>query len=74
MHAARAIVAYAPTGGPNMKMEDITVEAVKEDELMVELIATGVCHTDIFFAMLPEQLFPYPKVFGHEGECIKELK
>jgi Zn-dependent alcohol dehydrogenase len=71
MHSAKAIVAFPPAGGPNLKMEDVAVQAIKDDELMVEIVATGVCHLDAFFAMLPEQVFPYPKVFGHEGKSFR---
>lgn len=66
--SGRAIVAYAPINGqPNWKLEDVTVRQLKSNELLVRMVATGVCHTDLLFATLPEENGPYPKVLGHEG-------
>lgn len=48
------------------KLESIELDALREDEALVEIHATGVCHTDLTCAagILPAQ---FPKVFGHEG-------
>lgn len=52
-----------------MKLEEVTLaRQVEADEILVRMVATGVCHTDILYAMAPaEALGPYPKVLGHEG-------
>ena len=42
----RAVVAFAP--GKPLKIEIVRLEGPKEGEVMVELKATGVCHTDEF--------------------------
>jgi Zn-dependent alcohol dehydrogenase len=41
---------------------DLLTRAPHEDEFLVEMIATGVCHTDISgYGGI------YPRVLGHEG-------
>lgn len=54
------------TGG-RFTMETIKLDAIRADEALVEIHATGVCHTDLSCAagILPAQT---PAVFGHEGE------
>jgi Zn-dependent alcohol dehydrogenase len=69
-HSARAIMAHPPTGGVNWKMNNVTVQAIKDDELLVEMVATGICHTDIYFSMLPKERGLYPRVLGHEGTSV----
>ncbi|EON69255.1 hypothetical protein W97_08415, partial [Coniosporium apollinis CBS 100218] len=50
------------------KLEDVSVRPIKDDELLVQIIASGLCHTDVHFENLkdgPGVL--YPRVLGHEG-------
>jgi len=67
--SARAIVAHEPKDGkPNLAMENVVPRDLQADELLVKVVATGVCHTDLVFALYPEELGgPFPKVLGHEG-------
>jgi Zn-dependent alcohol dehydrogenase len=48
------------------KLETIKLDALRPDEALVEIHASGICHTDLTCAagILPAQ---FPKVFGHEG-------
>jgi aryl-alcohol dehydrogenase len=52
-------------------IETLDIEAPRNDEIRVRLIATGVCHTDISMMSRP---FPIDKpiVLGHEGAGIVE--
>ena len=52
-------------------VEDVRIEAPRADEVLVRIVAVGVCHTD---AIMRDQYFPYPLpgVFGHEGSGIVE--
>jgi Alcohol dehydrogenase GroES-like domain len=45
----------------------IKIDAIRAEEVLVEIHATGVCHTDLSYAagIRPAQT---PAVFGHEGE------
>jgi S-(hydroxymethyl)glutathione dehydrogenase/alcohol dehydrogenase len=64
----RAAVAYEP--GKPLVVEDVEVEGPHEGEALVEIHATGVCHTDEFTrsGQDPEGLFPV--IFGHEGAGV----
>ena len=66
----QAIVAYPPTnpGAPNLKLEDVSIQELKDDEVLVKMVASGICHTDIAVGCVPEGYMNYPKVLGHEGE------
>jgi S-(hydroxymethyl)glutathione dehydrogenase/alcohol dehydrogenase len=61
----RAAVARAP--GEPLSLEEVDLEGPREGEVMVEIKATGVCHTDAFTlsGSDPEGLFP--SILGHEG-------
>ena len=64
----RAAVAYA--AGKPLVIETVDLEGPRAGEVLVELKATGVCHTDEFTrsGADPEGLFP--AIFGHEGAGI----
>ena len=51
-------------------MEDVTVRDPREGELLIEMVASGLCHTDILVGNIPSGAAPiafYPRVLGHEG-------
>ncbi|HVU22372.1 MAG TPA: S-(hydroxymethyl)glutathione dehydrogenase/class III alcohol dehydrogenase [Rhizomicrobium sp.] len=64
----RAAVAYK--AGDPLVVETVDLEGPKEGEVLVEIKATGICHTDEFTrsGADPEGLFP--AIFGHEGAGI----
>src|SRR4051795_4137800 len=64
----RAAVAYEP--GKPLVIEEVDLDGPKTGEVLVEIKATGVCHTDEFTrsGADPEGLFPV--IFGHEGAGI----
>ena len=64
----QAAVAYA--AGKPLEIEEIDLEGPKDGEVLVELRATGVCHTDAYTlsGADPEGLFP--SVLGHEGAGV----
>jgi S-(hydroxymethyl)glutathione dehydrogenase/alcohol dehydrogenase len=64
----RAAVAWAP--GKPLEVATVNLEGPKAGEVLVEIHATGVCHTDEFTrsGADPEGLFP--AIFGHEGAGI----
>lgn len=51
--------------GP-FKIESIQLEDPREDEVLIKIAGTGVCHTDL---VVRDQYFPtpLPAVLGHEG-------
>lgn len=54
-----------------LKVESLKLKAPREDEVVVKLVASGVCHSDLSVvqAKLP---VPPPVVLGHEGAGIVE--
>lgn len=57
-------------GGP-LTLETLELEEPRDDEILVRVVATGVCHTDVVVrdGLLPT---PHPVVLGHEGAGIVE--
>ncbi len=55
-----------------LEVEEIDLEGPKAGEVLVRIVATGVCHTDAFTlsGADPEGLFP--AILGHEGGGIVE--
>jgi S-(hydroxymethyl)glutathione dehydrogenase/alcohol dehydrogenase len=64
----RAAIAFEV--GKPLVIEQVDLEGPKAGEVLVELKATGVCHTDEFTrsGADPEGLFPV--IFGHEGAGV----
>lgn len=52
--------------GERLTVEDVTIDEPREGEVLVRLVATGVCHTDAV-AVQGDLPFPVPGVLGHEG-------
>ena len=65
----KAAVSYEP--GMTLKLEDVTLDDPKEFEVLVELKASGVCHSDLHF-MKGEMMAARPSVMGHEGAGVVE--
>ena len=65
---AKAAVAFE--AGKPLSIETVQLEGPKEGEVLVEIKATGICHTDEFTlsGADPEGLFP--TILGHEGAGI----
>jgi aryl-alcohol dehydrogenase len=53
----------------HLDIETLTLEPARADEVIVRLVATGVCHTDIKHSE-PGGIVPRPAVLGHEGAGI----
>jgi len=66
----KAAVAWAAK--KPLSIEEIQVEPPKAGEVRVQILATGVCHTDAYTlsGIDPEGLFPC--ILGHEGAGIVE--
>jgi S-(hydroxymethyl)glutathione dehydrogenase/alcohol dehydrogenase len=64
----RAAVAYAP--GKPLEVTTVKLDGPRAGEVLIELKATGICHTDEFTlsGADPEGLFP--AILGHEGAGI----
>jgi S-(hydroxymethyl)glutathione dehydrogenase/alcohol dehydrogenase len=68
---SRAAVAW----GPNqpLKMEEVDVMLPRKGEVLVRIVATGVCHTDAFTLSGDDPEGIFPSILGHEGGGIVEM-
>jgi aryl-alcohol dehydrogenase len=57
-------------GGP-LKIESLELEGPRDDEVLVRLVASGICHTDIDLCDNWEST-DAPVVLGHEGAGVVE--
>ncbi len=66
----RAAVAWG--AGQPLHIEEVDLEGPKAGEVLLRVVATGVCHTDAYTlsGADPEGLFPV--ILGHEGGAIVE--
>ena len=57
-------------GGP-FQVETLTLDGPRPDEILIRIVATGMCHTDM---VARDQLYtvPMPVVLGHEGAGVVE--
>jgi S-(hydroxymethyl)glutathione dehydrogenase/alcohol dehydrogenase len=67
---SRAAVAF----GPNQPLQivEVDVEPPKKGEVLVRIVATGVCHTDAFTLSGDDPEGIFPAILGHEGGGIVE--
>jgi S-(hydroxymethyl)glutathione dehydrogenase/alcohol dehydrogenase len=52
-----------------LRVEEVTVDDPKDQEVLVKMVATGVCHSDLGI-IKGENPSPFPIVLGHEGAGI----
>src|SRR5271169_6669351 len=57
-------------GGP-FSIEQLQLEEPRSDEVLVRIVAAGMCHTDM---VVRDQVYPVPQpiVLGHEGAGVVE--
>ena len=53
-------------------IETLTVDEPRSDEVLVRMVAAGMCHTDLITRDLPPEFFMGPQVYGHEGAGVVE--
>lgn len=64
----RAAVAFA--AGKPLEIVDVDLEGPKAGEVLVEIKATGVCHTDAFTLSGDDPEGQFPAILGHEGAGV----
>ena len=68
---SKAAIAWA--AGQPLSVEEIDVMLPKAGEVLVRIVATGVCHTDAFTLSGDDPEGIFPAVLGHEGGGIVEM-
>jgi len=67
----KTTVAIVNEQGGDFALEQVDLDEPRADEVLVRMVATGLCHTDIHLkGFLPGEMFP--NVFGHEGAGVVE--
>ncbi|MBP8813801.1 MAG: S-(hydroxymethyl)glutathione dehydrogenase/class III alcohol dehydrogenase [Laribacter sp.] len=67
---SRAAVAFA--AGQPLEIVEVDVAPPQKGEVLVRIVATGVCHTDAFTLSGDDPEGVFPAILGHEGGGIVE--
>lgn len=70
MIKTRAAVAWGP--GQPLVIEEVDLMPPRQGEVLVRIVATGVCHTDAFTLSGKDPEGKFPTILGHEGGGIVE--
>ena len=65
---SRAAVAFE--AGKDLEIVEVDLEGPKPGEVLVEIKATGICHTDAFTLSGDDPEGAFPAILGHEGAGI----
>lgn len=68
MNHAQAAVLWP--GADTLSIEDVQVEDPRDGEVLVKIVASGICHTDM--VLRGSSITPRPVVLGHEGAGVVE--
>jgi S-(hydroxymethyl)glutathione dehydrogenase/alcohol dehydrogenase len=66
----RAAIAWAPN--QPLEFEEIDLDGPKDNEVLVRMVTTSLCHTDVFTLSGRDPEGKFPCVLGHEGCGIVE--
>ena len=62
--------AVVPSSGRPFEIQELELDAPRSDELLIHMVGTGICHTDLH---IRNSLYkPIPTVLGHEGAGVVE--
>jgi len=68
---SEALVSRGPFSSGGWSLEKVVLREPKPEEVLVEIVASGICHTDIHcgdaVATADTPRVYYPRVLGHEG-------
>ena len=64
----RAAVAVA--AGKPLEIMEVDLDGPRQGEVLVEIMATGICHTDEFTLSGADPEGMFPAILGHEGAGI----
>lgn len=70
----KALVSRGPISEGKWSIEPVKLRELEDDEVLVEIVASGICHTDLHCGNTPDDkgvpAVYYPRVLGHEGERV----
>ncbi|MBL79737.1 MAG: S-(hydroxymethyl)glutathione dehydrogenase/class III alcohol dehydrogenase [Nitrosomonadaceae bacterium] len=70
MIKTRAAVAWGP--GEPLRVEEVDLMPPQKGEVLVRIVATGVCHTDAYTLSGKDPEGKFPTILGHEGGGVVE--
>jgi S-(hydroxymethyl)glutathione dehydrogenase/alcohol dehydrogenase len=62
--------AIATGAGKPLEIHEVNLDGPKAGEVLVEIMATGVCHTDYYTLSGKDSEGVFPSILGHEGAGI----
>jgi aryl-alcohol dehydrogenase len=65
-------VAVVRQAGAPFQIESVQMDDPQAGEVLVKIVAVGICHTDMYAQSLAGLAFPAPIVLGHEGAGVVE--
>lgn len=68
----KVTAAVSRAGAPAPVLEDVELGEPREDEILLRVVAAGICHTDIHSHAGIGMPVPKPAVLGHEGAGVVE--
>src|SRR6056297_2089395 len=66
----RSRAALAVEAGKPLEITEVELDGPREGEILVEIMATGICHTDEFTRSGADPEGIFPAILGHEGAGI----
>ena len=63
----RSKAAIAVQAGKPLEIAEVKLEGPREGEVLGEIMATGICHTDEFTLSGADPEGIFPAILGHEG-------
>jgi len=66
----RAAIAWE--AGQPLSVEEIDLDGPKAGEVLMRIVATGVCHTDAYTLSGEDPEGAFPSILGHEGGAVVE--
>ena len=68
----KVTAAVLRTGNGPFSVEELDLAEPNANEVLVRVVAAGMCHTDLLSRELPPEFFGGPQVYGHEGAGVVE--
>jgi len=66
----RSRAALAVEAGKPLEITEVELDGPREGEILVEIMATGICHTDEFTRSGADPEGIFPAILGHEGAGV----
>lgn len=66
----KTIAAVLRTAHGPFTLEELELSDPGPGEVLVDVVASGMCHTDLLSRDLPPEFFAGPRVYGHEGSGV----